>query len=98
MLIFVHLPPSIRLVVHARAEAALAPGGVLVIEAFTPEQLSNSSGGPRQPDMLFGEGILRLDFEALRWEALREEVVELDEGQLHRGRAAVVHGVGRREP
>jgi SAM-dependent methyltransferase len=98
VLIFVHLPPSIRSLVHARAEASLAPGGVLIIEAFTLEQLSNSSGGPKQPDMFYGEGILRRDFERLQWEVLREEEIELDEGQLHRGRAAVVHGIGRRAP
>jgi SAM-dependent methyltransferase len=98
VLIFVHLPPQIRSLVHAQAAAALAPGGVLIVEAFTPAQLSHSSGGPRQPEMLYDEGLLRRDFEGLRWEELLEEEVELDEGQLHRGRAVVVHGVGRREP
>ena len=70
----------------------------VIIEAFSPAQFSYSSGGPKQPEMLYDEGLLRSDFEGVRWEVLREEEVELDEGRLHRGRAAVVHGVGRREP
>jgi 2-polyprenyl-3-methyl-5-hydroxy-6-metoxy-1,4-benzoquinol methylase len=97
-LIFVHLPPHIRALVHSRAAAALAPGGVIIIEAFTPRQLSNSSGGPRQSDMLYDEDTLRRDFSGLQWAVLREAEMELDEGPFHRGRAAVVHGVGRRAP
>jgi SAM-dependent methyltransferase len=98
VLVFAHLPPSIRPAVHARAVAALVPGGLLIVEAFTPAQLARSSGGPKQPDLLYDEALLRRDLEGLRWEVLREEEVELDEGQLHRGPAAVVHGVGRRSP
>jgi hypothetical protein len=48
--------------------------------------------------MLYEVGTLRRDFAGLEWEMLHEEDVELDEGLLHRGRAAVVHGVGRRVP
>jgi SAM-dependent methyltransferase len=96
LLIFLHLPPPVRLLVHARTVAALAPGGVLIIEAFALRQLSNSSGGPKQLDMLCDENTLRRDFSGLEWAVLREEEVELDEGPLHRGRAAVVRGVGRR--
>ncbi len=98
VLIFAHLPPAIRPQVHARAAAALVPGGLLIVEAFTPEQLPRTSGGPKQPELLYDEALLRRDLDGLRWEVLREEEVELDEGPLHRGPAAVVHGVGRREP
>ena len=96
VLIFVHLPLPLRALVHARAQAALAPGGVLVIEAFTPRQLAFTSGGPKQVEALYELETLRQDFPGIAWDVLREEEIELDEGPLHRGKAAVVRGLGRR--
>lgn len=98
VLVFLHLPPALRAAVHAMAEAALVPGGLLVIQAFTPRQLAFASGGPRQAGMLYDVETLRADFPRLTWEILREEELELDEGSLHRGRAAAVSGLGRRIP
>jgi SAM-dependent methyltransferase len=98
LLIFLHLPPPLRAAVHAGAEAALVPGGRLVIEAFTPRQLAFTSGGPRQPELLYDVATLRADFPSITWEELREEEIELDEGPLHWGRAAVVRGLGHRLP
>ena len=34
--IFAHMPPDVRRSVHARAVGALAPGGRLILEAYTP--------------------------------------------------------------
>lgn len=94
--IFVHLPPEIRAGVHAAAEAALKPGGVLVVEAFTPRQLAFESGGPRQAVLLYEPATLRTDFAGMEWETLDETEVDLDEGPFHQGRAAVVRGLGLR--
>lgn len=96
VLIFLHLPTPLRAVVHARAQAALIPGGVMILEAFTPRQLTFTSGGPKQVEALYEPEALRLDFPGITWEVLREEEIELDEGPLHRGKAAVVRGLGRR--
>ncbi|MFT3917344.1 MAG: methyltransferase domain-containing protein [Anaeromyxobacteraceae bacterium] len=96
VLVYVHLPPTLRPAVHARAAAALRKGGLLVLEAFTPAQLAFTSGGPKQPDWLFTAAMLREDFPGLAWDPLLEEELELDEGPGHRGRAAIVRGVGRR--
>jgi 2-polyprenyl-3-methyl-5-hydroxy-6-metoxy-1,4-benzoquinol methylase len=96
VLIFLHLPPPLRAVVHARAQAALVPGGLLVLEAFSPRQLAFTSGGPRQAEALYELEALRRDLPGIAWEDLHEEEIDLDEGALHRGRAAVVRGVGRK--
>ena len=98
VLVFLHLPPALRTVVHARAAAALAPNGVLILEAFNPRQLAFTSGGPRQADMLYAAETLRGDFPGVAWEALQELEAELDEGPLHQGRAALVRGLGFRSP
>ena len=98
VLVFVHLPGALRAAVHARAAAALRPGGLVVLEAFTPRQLTHTSGGPRQLDLLYELAALRGDFPGTEWESLEEAEVDLDEGPLHQGRAAVVRGLARRLP
>jgi SAM-dependent methyltransferase len=97
VLIFLHLAPPLRGLVFERAQAALAPGGLFLLEAFTPRQLGFHSGGTRQVEALYEPEALRLGLPGLTWEVLREEEIELDEGPLHRGTAAVVRGLGRRD-
>jgi SAM-dependent methyltransferase len=96
VLVFVHLPPTIRTLVHAAGTRALKPGGVVIIEAFAPLQLGRPSGGPRLADLLCDVATLRSDFPGVDWLVLDEAEIDLDEGPFHRGTAAVVHGVGRR--
>lgn len=96
VLIFVHLPPGLRQEVHRKAQAALGPGGLLVIEAYHPRQLPLDSGGPKEPALLYHQAMLEADFPQLRWDELSEARVELSEGRLHQGPAEVVRGVGRK--
>jgi len=94
--IFLHLPPEIRPQIHEQMLAALKLGGLLIIEAFPPAQLQNSSGGPKQLELLYAAEILRNDFIGAEALELLEVEIDLDEGRLHSGPAAVVHGVFRK--
>jgi hypothetical protein len=96
VLVFLQLPPPLRSRVHGLAASALAPGGAVVLEAFTPRQLAFSSGGPRQADMLYEPTAIRGDFPGVEWVSLAEGEAVLDEGPLHQGRAALLRGLGRR--
>jgi cyclopropane fatty-acyl-phospholipid synthase-like methyltransferase len=89
-MIFAHLPPDIRSSFHRKLIDALRPGGVLLLEAFTPEQLNYQSGGPRQIEMLYTSQMLRQDFSELHIEHLEETGTVLDEGPFHSGKAAVI--------
>jgi SAM-dependent methyltransferase len=91
--IFLHLFPNVRSTIHANMLHALVPGGLCILEAFTPAQLKFSSGGPKQTDLLYSAEILRQDFAAAEILALEEATVSLDEGRMHSGPSAVVHGV-----
>jgi len=95
--IFCHLPPPLRAAVHATIVRALAPGGLVVIEAFTPKQLEyqpkHNSGGPRSPALLYDAAMLRADFAALEVLSLEEHETRLDEGPLHSGLGFVVSGL-----
>jgi len=97
--IFVHFEPHVRQSMHRRMLAALKPGGVLLLEAFTPKHVENrkagSRGGP-PPEMLYTAGMLRDDLAGAAIELLQEEEVRLDEGSRHQGQAQVVRLVARR--
>ena len=95
--IFLHLPPEVRSQIHAHMLNAMKPKGLLIIEAFTPMQLQHSSGGPKQLELLYTAEILRKDFAGAAVVELQEVEVHLDEGRMHRGPAAVVHGVFQKQ-
>ena len=90
VLIFVHLEPDVRRAVHAAALRALRPGGVVILEAFNPAQLGRASGGPPMRERLQTAADLAQDFAGLEHRLLEETETELDEGDGHRGPAAVV--------
>ncbi len=94
--IFLHLPPELRMKIHASMLRALKPGGIVIIESFTPAQLQHTSGGPKQVELLSSADILRQDFASAEVVELEEVEVQLEEGHMHRGSAAVVHGVLQR--
>jgi len=75
---------------------ALKPGGVLILEAFTPEQLTYKSGGPPVAEMLYTADMLRIDFAGGEILFIEEAIAELTEGNYHRGAGAVVRLVLRR--
>lgn len=96
--IFLHFPPHGRKLAHAAMAAALRPGGTLILEAFRPEQLAFSSGGPRDVDMLYRAEDLRADFADLDIILLEEARTMLDEGPFHQGEGAVIRLVAVRAP
>ncbi len=95
--IFLHLVPVERSIIHAHMLGALKPGGILILEAFSPAQLAFSSGGPKQVDMLYNAELLRRDFAGAEVLELSEAVVALEEGRMHSGKGGVVRGVFRRK-
>jgi SAM-dependent methyltransferase len=94
--IFVHLPPDDRAAVAAGIRRALKPGGLLVLECFSPAQNGRRSGGPRMAELLFTRDIVEAAFQGLETLALLEGAVLLDEGPKHQGLAEVVRAVLRR--
>ena len=94
--IFVHLPPSDRALVAARVVQALVPGGLLVLEVFSPAQEGRRSGGPRDPALLWTQAEARRLFGKLTLLECLGGTVRLDEGTRHQGEAEVVRGVWQR--
>lgn len=94
--IFCHLPPEIRGDVHRRAVAGLRPGGIFVLEAYTPAQLAHGTGGPQVEELLMRLADLRSELEELDLEIAREVERDVYEGEGHTGRSAVVQVLGVR--
>lgn len=94
--IFFHMPSDARGKVHAAMVRALKPGGIILLQAFTPQQLQYTSGGPKQVDLLYSAEILRNDFAGADAVLLEEKVVPLNEGHLHSGPGAVIQGIFRK--
>lgn len=94
--IFMHLPPELRRDVLARAAAGLRPGGVFVMEAYTPAQLAFGTGGPKDAALLPTLALLRVELPGLEFEIGRELERDVHEGGGHTGRSAVVQVLARR--
>ena len=94
--IWAHLPPAVRRPVYARVALGLQPGGVFVLEAYTPDQLGRGTGGPRSVELLMTAAHLRAELAGLEFDILRELDRDVFEGTAHTGRAAVVQALARR--
>jgi SAM-dependent methyltransferase len=88
--IWAHLPPPLRRSVHAQVATGLRPGGVFVLEAYTPAQLAYDTGGPRSVELLMTAMELRDELAGLQFEIVREIERDVREGSKHTGWAAVV--------
>jgi SAM-dependent methyltransferase len=94
--IWFHLPKELRKSIHQKCVKALKPNGILILEAYTPKQLENSSGGPKNLDMLMSKAELENEFKGLRFIELQELNREIHEGEGHNGPSAVVQLLGQK--
>lgn len=97
--IFAHVPRAVREAVHARVPAGLCPGGVFLLEAYTPRQWEiGGTGGPKDKDseLFMMLPALRRELAGLEFLLAQETEREVNEGGFHRGRAAVVQLLARR--
>lgn len=94
--IFCHLPPPVRARVHGRIAHWLRPGGVFLLEAYTPDQLALETGGPPVAELMMTLAGLRAELAGLAIEHGVETVRRVVEGRLHHGDGAVVQVLARR--
>ena len=90
-----HVEPELRATVFEQAVEALRPGGHLLIEAYRPQQLNFSSGGPARKELLIEAAQLQQELAALEPLILQEISAHLRRQRPSR-RSAVVQFFGRR--
>lgn len=95
-LCYAHFPVSIRKQAHQHLMQFLKPDGVVIFEAFAKAQLGKSSGGPKNEAMLFSLAEIKDEFPQLKFNFLREQTIELSEGNHHNGEAEVIRFFGQK--
>ncbi len=96
VIIFVHLPSEIRSGFHRKIIESLKPNGKIILELFSKDQFGKNSGGPQNLDMLSTIEEIKNDFKGLKTIVLREENINLEEGDKHSGEANVIRYLGQK--
>ncbi len=94
--IWAHVPPALRRQLHAASVQGLRDGGVFILEAYTPQQVLRSTGGPKDPSLCMSAEVLKGELEGLHFEILHEKTRMVHEGQFHDGESDVVQCFARR--
>jgi SAM-dependent methyltransferase len=96
-LIFVHLNEKLRRKIHKRVTESLKPGGVVIMEVYSKEQMGRTSGGPQSPEMLYSIENIKDTFADLIPLMLSKESIHLSESSFHSGEASVIRFIGQKE-
>jgi ubiquinone/menaquinone biosynthesis C-methylase UbiE len=95
-LCYAHFPAKIRKQIHQQLIKMLKLNGRIILEAFQPKQLGLTSGGPKDPDMLYTIKILKDDFSELKLHSINYETIYLEESEFHQGKAEVIRMIGEK--
>ena len=88
--------PAMRTRLFANMLRCLRPGGLLILQGYTPQQLVYKTGGPSIASHLYTPALLREAFASTDILVLREYEADLAEGPGHNGRSALIGLVARR--
>ena len=80
----------------AGMKQAVKPGGLLLLQGYTPKQLDYRTGGPSAVENLYTEAMLRELFADWEIVLLREHEDTIEEGMAHAGRSALIDLVARK--
>jgi SAM-dependent methyltransferase len=94
--IWCHLPSELRARLHRSVVAALRPGGVFLLEAYTPDQLGYKTGGPSTAELLMTLAAVRNELAGLEFLVAEEKLRAVHEGKYHDGMSAVLQVVARK--
>lgn len=89
-------PPGLREQMFANIKRCLKPGGLLLLQGYTPRQLEYRTGGPSQVENLYAEAMLRAEFSDMEILLLREHDSIIHEGAGHDGMSALIDLVARK--
>lgn len=82
--------PDERSAKWAGMRRTLRPGGLLVLQGYTPKQLQYGTGGPKEIEQLYTRAMLEAGFAGFGSMSFVEEELEMHEGDRHSGMSAVI--------
>lgn len=89
--------PAEREVLFANMISALKPGGVLILQGYTPKQLEYKTGGPSDINYLYTEILLKELLSGLEILEMNSYEANMAEGPGHNGISALI-GVVAKKP
>jgi hypothetical protein len=92
-----HLPSVMREKLYPLVERCLRPGGLILLGAYSDNQLARDTGGPKDSDMLMTRARIEREFPNCTPILLRELEREVCEGTYHTGVASVAQFIGRKK-
>lgn len=88
--------PAERAIKWAGMRKALKPGGLMIIQGYTPKQLDYKTGGPGKLEQLYTRAMLEEFFAGMKDITILEEELEMHEGTSHGGMSAVINFTARK--
>ena len=88
--------PELREDIFDGIHRSLKPGGVLLLEGYSEEQLAYGTGGPPNMENLYTETGLRRAFSTWHIELLDVYDAEIQEGTAHSGKSALIDLIARK--
>lgn len=89
-------PPAMREQMFEGIKRCLKPGGLLLLQGYTPRQLEYKTGGPPVAENMYTEALLRNAFADMEWLHFAEHDKIISEGAGHSGMSALIDLVGRK--
>jgi hypothetical protein len=80
----------------ANFKAALKPSGLLLLQAYRPEQLKYKTGGPPDTERMYTRALLETAFGDMAEFDIREHDDVINEGSGHLGMSALIDLVARK--
>jgi SAM-dependent methyltransferase len=93
---FQFAPPLERAKVFAGLKRSIKPGGLLVMEGYSPKQRQYKTGGPSEVENLYTRELLEQSFADFSSIEIAEYDTEIHEGPGHGGMSALIDLVGRK--
>jgi SAM-dependent methyltransferase len=78
LVLYLHIPSARRGAVHAKASAALAPGGTFLLLGHDRANLTDGVGGPSDPDLLYTADEIAAELPGLEIEKATTVVRDVD--------------------
>ncbi len=82
--------PEERAIKWQRLHRTLKPGGLVILQGYSPRQLQYGTGGPKKIENLYTRGILENAFRSFQDVTIIEEERDMHEGTAHSGMSAVI--------
>jgi cyclopropane fatty-acyl-phospholipid synthase-like methyltransferase len=89
-------PPALRVQMFEGIKRCLKPGGLLLLQGYTPRQLEYKTGGPPLAENMYTEKMLRDAFRDMEILNLSEHDDHVSEGAGHSGMSALIDMVARK--